>query len=98
MLVRTAGGAARIRAHAAATGALVASLPARATALPMLATVGPRVVFAYPRRIMVWNVRAHTLRVLRRLRAFPHNLLADGRLVAWNTHHAIRGVRLAPAG
>jgi len=47
---------------------------------------------------MVWNVRAHTLRVLRRLHAFPHDLLADGRLVAWNTHHAIRGVRLAPAG
>jgi hypothetical protein len=97
-LVRTPAGAARIRAYAAATGALVAALPVKSTILPMLATVGPRVVFAYPRRIMVWNVRAHTLRVLRRLHAFPHNLLADGRLVAWNTHHAIRGVRLAPAG
>jgi hypothetical protein len=97
MLVRTAGGTARIRAYAAATGALVASLPARTTVLPMLAMVGPRVVFAYPGRIMVWNLRAHTLRTLRRTRAVPHNLLADGRLVAWNTHHAIRGVRLPPA-
>ncbi len=70
----------------------------KSTILPMLATVGPRVVFAYPRRIMVWNVRAHTLRVLRRLHAFPARPARGRRLVAWNTHHAIRGVRLAPAG
>jgi hypothetical protein len=96
-LVRTAGGGVRVRAYAAATGALVASLPVKSTILPMLAMAGPRVVFAYPSRIMVWNVRAHTLRVLRRLHAVPHNLLADGRLVAWNTHHTIRGIRLARA-
>ncbi len=70
----------------------------KSTALPMLAMVGPRVVFAYPGRIMVWNVRAGTLRLLQRTQAAAHNLLADGRLVAWNTAHTIRGVRLAPAG
>jgi hypothetical protein len=96
-LVRTAAGALRIRAYATATGALAASLPVRSTILPMLAMVGPRVVFAYTGRIMVWNVRAHTLRTLRRVGAVAHNLVADGRLVAWNTHHAIRGVRLPPA-
>jgi len=34
---RTASGAARIQAHATASGALARSIPVRATALPMLA-------------------------------------------------------------
>jgi hypothetical protein len=97
-LVRTAAGTARIRASSAATGAVVGSLPVKTTVLPMLAMAGPRVVFAYPGRIMVWNVRAHTLRTLRRTRAVAHNLLTDGRRVAWNTHHTIRGVLLPRAG
>ena len=50
-----------------------------------------------PGRILVWNVRDHTLRTLRRTSAVAHNLLADGRLVAWNTHHTIRSVGLPPA-
>jgi len=97
-LVRTASGKARIRAYAAASGSLVRSIPVQATALPMVAMVGPRVVFAYPGRIMVWNVRTAGLHLLRRTQATVHNLLADGRLVAWNTVHTIRGIRLAPAG
>jgi hypothetical protein len=97
-LVRTASGKARIRAYAAASGSLVRSIPVKATALPMVAMVGPRVVFADPGRIMVWNVRTDGLHVLRRTQATVHNLLADGRMVAWNTVHTIRGIRLAPAG
>ncbi len=97
-LVRTASGTDRIRAYSAASGALVRSIPVKATVLPMLAMVGPRVIFAYPGRIMVWNVRANSLHVLQRTQAAVHNLLADGRLVAWNTVHTIRGMRLAPAG
>jgi len=97
-LVRTAAGTDRLRAYAAASGAPVRSIAVKPTALPMLATVGPRVVFAYPARIMVWNVRANSLRVLQRTQTAVHNLLADGRLVAWNTVHTIRGIRLAPAG
>jgi hypothetical protein len=97
-LVRTAPGSARIRAYATASGTLVRSIPVNATALPMLAMVGPRVVFAYPGRVMVWNVRANRMHLLQRTQAAVHNLLADGRLVAWNTVHTIRGIRLAPAG
>jgi hypothetical protein len=97
-LVRTASGTARIRAYATASGALVRSIPVKATALPMLAMVGPRVVFAYPGRIMIWNVRGNRLHVLRRTQAAVHNLLADGRMVAWNTVHTIQGIRLASAG
>ena len=96
-LVRTASGAARIRAYATASGALARSIPVKTTALAMLAMVGPRVVFAYPGRIMIWNVRTNRLDVLQRTHATVHNLLADGRMVAWNTVHTIRGIRLAPA-
>jgi len=96
-LVRTASGSVRIRAYAAASGALVRAIPVKATALSMLAMVGPRVVFADPGRIMIWNVHTNRLHLLQRTQAAAHNLLADGRMVAWNTGHTIQGIRLAPA-
>ncbi|HKV66791.1 MAG TPA: hypothetical protein VJN72_01795, partial [Gaiellales bacterium] len=97
-LVRTASGSDRIRAYAAASGVLVRSIPVKATALSMLAMVGPRVVFAYPGGIMIWNVRTNRVHLLQRTHAAAHNLLADGRMVAWNTAHTIQGIRLGPAG